>query len=267
VSQQDVLRRQLEASNLESELVKLQQQLRSAQAKLARLLHVSPDTPVRAADTLPDEEIPRDLERLYQQAIAARPELHAQLAAIERDRGKAKLARLNCFPDVTLGFTWINTAAAGISPVANGRDAFLLGATANLPVYRKRLSAGVREAQAQAVAAARQYDSLRDQTLEEVADLFAQAASQQELLQLLREDMIPTAEQTLTVSIQAYDVGQVDFLQLIDNWRQLLRLQIARERLEADLRQTLASLERVVGKYNGPSRLLHDSPPADNVAD
>jgi len=40
---------------------------------------------------------------------------------------------------------------------------------------------------------------------------------------------------------------QVDFLQLIDNWRQFLRYQIMHERVQADLRQTLAELERAVG--------------------
>jgi hypothetical protein len=42
-------------------------------------------------------------------------------------------------------------------------------------------------------------------------------------------------------------VGDVDFLQLIDNWQQLLRFQIAQHRLESQLFQTLATLERVVG--------------------
>jgi outer membrane protein TolC len=45
----------------------------------------------------------------------------------------------------------------------------------------------------------------------------------------------------------AYEAGSTDFLQLVDNWRQLLRFRIAFHRLEAQLRQALASLERVAG--------------------
>ena len=41
--------------------------------------------------------------------------------------------------------------------------------------------------------------------------------------------------------------GDVDFLQLIDNWRQLLRLQLAERRAEVALRKALASLERSIG--------------------
>jgi outer membrane protein TolC len=200
-------------------------------------------------DELPAEGIPQDLDTLYRQAIAARPELHAQLAAIDRDRRAVDLAQLDYFPDVTLGLTWIDTSTAGISPVRNGRDPFLLGVTFNMPVYRKRIEAGVRQAEAQAVADRRQYDSLKDRTLEQVKDLFVKARSQQKLLDLFRTDIIPKADQTLEVSASAYRTGDVDFLQLIDNWRQLLRFQLAYQRLEAQLRQTVASLERVVGGF------------------
>lgn len=249
-SQQDVLRADLEVSNVESELIRMRQQLDSAQARLASVLHVGPRTRVRALDRLPDERLAGDLDRLQRLAVAARPELHAQLAALSRDRRKTELARLEYMPDLTFSATWIDVAGAGVSPVANGRDAVLVGTSVNLPIYRKRLDAAVRSAEAQAVATARQYDSLRDATLEEVMDLFVRAKSEQELLVLFREDILPRARQTLEVSSRAYNVGEVDFLQLIDNWRALLRYEVAYYRHEATLRQTLASLERVVGGFD-----------------
>lgn len=259
-SQQDVLRADLEISNIENELIRLRQQLDSAQARLARLLHVDPQTELLAHNRLPEEQVPHDLDWLQRQALAARPELHAQLAALERDQQTVELARLDYLPDVTLGATWIDVSSAGISPVSNGRDSFLLGATVNLPIYRKRLDASVRSAEAKAVSTARQYESMSDGTQEEVVDLFAQAQSQQDLLTLFREDILPKAKQTLEVSSKAYNVGEVDFLQLIDNWRQLLRYEIANERLEAGLRQTLASLERVVGGMARPAMEVIPAP-------
>lgn len=251
-SQQDVLRADLEISNVENDLIRLRQQLTSGQARLARLLHVAPQTRVLALSELRPEQAPRNLEWLQQQAVAARPELHAQLAALERDQQAVELARLNYKPDVTVGFSWIDVSTAGVSPVANGDDSFLLTAGFNLPVYRKRLDSSVRSAEAKAVSTARGYDSLRDGTLEEVTDLFAKARSQQDLLMLFRDDILPKARQTLEVSGKAYNVGEVDFLQLIDNWRQLLRYEIMYRRSEASLRQTLAELERVVGGFAGP---------------
>ena len=79
-----------------------------------------------------------------------------------------------------------------------------------------------------------------------------QATAQQELLSLFRTDIIPIAEHTLRVSIPAYTVGQTDILQLLDNWQDLLRAQIMQQRLEAQIRQSLASLDRVVGTFTIP---------------
>ena len=147
VTQQDVLQVQVALSRIDSELVQLQQQKESAQARLARLLHISPETKPEAMDTLPPEQIVQDIQHLYELAIQSRPELHAQLATIQRDRKATCLAELQNYPDMTFGFNWISTSSDGISPVANGDDAFMLTLGMNLPVYRKRLDAGVREAQ------------------------------------------------------------------------------------------------------------------------
>jgi outer membrane protein TolC len=249
-SQQDLLRADLEIAQVEHELISLRQRLVSAQARLASLLHVAPQTDVRALAQLPPEQIPHDLDRVQRLAVEARPELHAQLVALQRDRQAVRLARLDYMPDFTLGATWIDIADTGISPVANGDDALLVNAGVTLPVFRKRLDAAVRSAEAQAVSTAREYDALRDATLEQVTDLFAQAQSQQDLLVLFHDDILPKARHTLDVSLNAYNVGEVDFLQLIDNWRQLLRYEVNYYRLEATLRQTLADLERVVGGFS-----------------
>lgn len=253
VTQQDVLQVQVALSRLESELLNYQQQKESAQAKLARLLHVSPETKPEALESLPPAKAVQDIQQFYELAIQARPELHAQLATIEKDRRSASLAELNNYPDMTLGFNWISTSNAGISPVANGDDAFMLTLGMNLPVYKKRIDAGVREAQTRALSNSRKYDRLKDETMEGVADLFAKIKSQQENLRLFRDDIIPKQQLTLNQSIDDYQVGKVDFLQMIDNWRQLLRFQISEKRFETDLQQSLSALARQIGSFELPT--------------
>ncbi len=272
VSQQDVLQVQVALARLDSELVNLQQQKESAQARLARLLHVSPETKPEALDRLPAEQVVQDIQQFYELAIEARPELHAQLSVIEKDRRSACLAELENYPDLTFGFNWIATSSNGISPVANGDDSFLLTLGMNLPVYKKRIDAGIREAQTRALANTRKYERLKDETMEGVADLFAKIKSRQENLRLFREEIIPRQQLTLEQSIDDYQVGKVDFLQMIDNWRQLLHFHIAEKRFETDLQQSLASLARQIGRFELPAEtspmviepLAEDSRPAGN---
>ena len=247
VNQQDLLRAELDITDLDRELITMRQELAAAQAKLAQLLHVSPDTELRALDTLDDVRLPVALENLYQQAVAARPELHAQLAAVRRDQFNTDLARLAYFPDLTVGFGWGEmTTNRALAPTADGIDNLTFTVMANIPIYRQRLRAGVREAESEAVAMAREYDAMRDETLQQVKALFVEARAQQELLQLFQQDILPKAEQTLEVSLQAYQTGETDFLQLLDNRQQVLKYQLAYERLAAQLRSSIAKLERLL---------------------
>jgi len=133
---QDVLRAELEVLELENQLVQLRQELETAQARLARRLHVSPETPVRAVEQLPTEQFPSDIHRLYEQAVAARPELHAQLADVMRERHNVDLARLEYFPNVRLSGMWMGMAMPDRG--VNGR-ASICRSTANgwTPACRK----------------------------------------------------------------------------------------------------------------------------------
>jgi outer membrane protein TolC len=268
VSQQDYLRAELEVQSVDADLIRLRQDVQVAQARVGRLLHISPDTPVAALAQLPPQQLPNDLQRLYRRAIAARPELHTQLAAIERDRQSWELAKLQYFPDVTVSAAWGGmTTTEALAPTANSRDIVQVGVMANIPIYRKRLQAGVREAESKTLASAREYDSLRDKTQQDVKDLFVEINAEKDLLQLFDTQIVPTAEQTLQVSIPAYESGETDILQLLDNWRDLLRFQIMQQRLEAQIRQSLASLDRVIGGFtvnNGQPERLPEAilPPA-----
>ena len=247
VSQQDLLRAQLEVANVDSEMIRIRDRLDKARTRLARLLHASPETKVQTLDKLNHAAAPKVLETLYARAIASRPELHARLAELDRDLLRADLACLERRPDVTGSVAWFDTKSDGISPVADGQDAWLLGISANVPIYRKRINAAVHEAEAQAHATRRSYEALRDKTQEEVSDLFLHARRQTELVDLFRQDILPRANQTLKVSMRAYEVGDIDFLQLVDNWRQVLRFKLAEVQAQVELRQAIASLERLVG--------------------
>ena len=81
----------------------------------------------------------------------------------------------------------------------------------------------------------------RRNTEAEIKDLFTQALSQRDLAELFRNEIIPKSEETLEVSLEAYRVGQSDFLQLVDNWRQLLKFGVMLSQQESQLRQTLSA--------------------------
>jgi outer membrane protein TolC len=258
ISQQDLLRAQVELSILDTELVRLRQELVSNQARLARLLHVSQNANLQAEEIIDEADMALELDRLYDLAVQARPELQAGLHAISRAQNATALARKQYLPDATFGIDWMEmTTQKALAPTADGMDDVGLSLTVNLPIYYNRLDAAVREAESRTCAAARRYDAQRDQTLETVKDLFTQIQSQRELIQLFAQSILPKAQQTLEVSLTGYQAGQVDFLQLLSNFQEILKVQLMLERQRSQLQQTLASLDRAIGGgLNGHSSQL-----------
>lgn len=130
---------------------------------------------------------------------------------------------------------------------ADGVDNVSVGFGVNVPVNRGRLRASVHAAEAGAAAAARDYERLKNETQRDVRQLFSLAVSQRDSSELLRDSVIPKTEQALRAALRGYQVGATDFSDVIATWRELLKFHVAQLQMELQYRQTLASLERVVG--------------------
>lgn len=248
VSQQDVLNVQVEQSKVENQLTTLQQKEKSFSARLARLVHLPQRSTFHLTDRLLDIAPIGEVNELMAQALQARPELEAQLAQVRRDQRKVCLANLQNRPDFTVGLNWIATDSAGISPVANGDDALLLGIGFNLPIFKNRIRAAACEASESKMASTARLSALQDQISEEVFDTFFKLESISSTLTLLQEDILPKSERTLSLSIEEYSTGKTDFTEMIANWRALLRYRISVADLQAQQMQLLAVLGRQVGQ-------------------
>ena len=66
-------------------------------------------------------------------------------------------------------------------------------------------------------------------------------------IDLYRKTLLPKAGQSLEVTRQAFESGQVNFLDLVDAQRVLLEFRLSLERSLADRAQSLAELERLSG--------------------
>ncbi|MEL6105078.1 MAG: TolC family protein [Planctomycetota bacterium] len=261
VGQQDVLSVQAEQSRVEIQLSELRQREASLTARLARLLHLEPGSNLELTDSL--ETVvhqAEDVDFLVAQALHARPELRRQLARIQSDRRKVCLAVLQQRPDVTMGLQWIVTSSSGISPVADGTDALLLGVGFNLPIRKDRISAAKSEASHAALASMAQLEVLQDQIEEEVFDTCAKLESNAVTVSLLEQDLIPKFERVLDASLEEYAEGSLDFTQLIESWRSVLRFHVALIQSQSTGMQLRATLARQLGEFRPVSSTPHDSP-------
>jgi outer membrane protein TolC len=245
----DLMRGEVELAKLQNQRIDLNQRLKQAQADLAKILSTSPESVLLTADAPDLPAVPQQLDRLYQAALISRPELQGKLQAIDRDERLVELARLNYFPDVTVGFAWYNVLADhALSRSANGEQALGITFGMTLPIWQRKNRASVREAQNRTAKDARLYQAARDEMLRLIRRLTVQAYAQEQQVQLFRKDLVPQAEQTLSIAHEGHNTGAVNPVRVVDNWLQLMTLRLQLARLETSLGQTLASLERVVGE-------------------
>ncbi|HEX8200050.1 MAG TPA: TolC family protein, partial [Isosphaeraceae bacterium] len=247
-SQQDVLRAQIAVTEIDRELVTVRQDLAEARSMLAEQLHVSPEADLRALPDLPTSNVPIEVDRLYRLAAASRPELQGRLAAVARAEREVELARKRYYPDIDVGVAYqLMTRKNAESPVAEGQDNVGLVVGFNLPIYRRKLDASVCEARARVVADARRYDAERDRTYREVKTLSAQVRSRREAIDLLRTGILPRSRDALELAASGYRAATLDYLTLNTARQEVLQVELQLARLESELGQALASLERVVG--------------------
>lgn len=247
-SQQDLLSAEVVLTDLDRELVTIEQAIATARADLAEQLHVDPESDLRTLPAAPVGPVPAQIDRLYQLAVAARPELKGRLAAVARDATAVELARKRYRPNVTLGFNYgLTTTSGSMVPNPEGNDMLGMFLGFNVPLYRAKIDGAVREAQARALADARLYEAERDGAFRTIKDQFTQARAQQRTLELLTVGILPRARQALELAAADYEVGTVDFLTLITAWREVLQIELQVAQIEAELGKSLASLERAVG--------------------
>ncbi len=262
-SQDDVLRAQVELSNLEAELIALRQRRVTVVAGLNELLNREPTTPIA---TPQDFDIRRGdfaVEELFAKAMDANPELKRFERQIERDQWAVELTRLAYWPDFTIGFEWMlmeprrafqppPNAMTGQRPTVptmseDGSDNWAITFGFNLPIWFDKIKAGIQEAKSKLAASRQQFTAARNRVYFQVEDALERVRSQQELAGLFKNTIIPQAEQTYHVSQASYTAGTSDFLYVIDNWRKWLVFTIQYYRSLGELERSVADLEQALG--------------------
>lgn len=262
-SQDDVLRAQVELSNLEAELIDLRQRRISSEAMLNTVLNRPPTTPIAAPQEFDIRRVDTKLEELFANGVEVNPELKQFERQIERDREAVKLARLAWWPDFTVGFEWMlmepreafqppPNPMTGQRPVVSkmseeGTDNWAITFGFNVPIWFDKIEAGIREASRKLAATMQEYTSARNMVYFRIDDALTRVQAQRELAAIFRDTIIPQAQQAYEVSRAAYTAGTSDFLFVIDNWQKWLTFTIQYHRALGELERSVADLEQAVG--------------------
>ena len=254
---------QLEASLLKVEISRAdvsrrnaQGRLNSAELELRRLVGFDRDTSIpNAADT--PALTPIELDVLKREALENRSDLKAARLEEEQKKLGVDLARAEAKPDVTLsagytrqddqfdGLFGVNTAGS-LSPIRSQDNMLNFGVS--IPLRTSRSGAGnVQAATARASGARLRREYLEKNIPSEVEDAYQRWRTAAESLQMLQSGVLDPSTNNLTVIREAYKLGQLRLLDVLNEQRRLVDTQMAYIDAQADLVRAWAEVERAAG--------------------
>jgi len=250
-SQQDLLRLQVEIGKIENDLETLAKFRLPLSSRLRSVMNW------RGKEMLPWPKAqqttsqPQDADAWHKKVLLHNPELEALRQEIAKQKARMHLADLEGYPDINLGLKYIATGEARSSTTpGSGDDPLLFTLSLNLPIYREKYNAAVREAQAaraSALGAIRQKQNDLSQELDLQLYKLDDAARQ---MALYRDSLLPRARQALLVTEEDYRGSVASLTDLIDSQRILLDFEKAFFRSVANYEQALASLKALSGEIS-----------------
>jgi len=246
--QRDVLRAQVALSRDTDRLLALRAQRATLTVELNEILARDKWTAIDGValpQPLPDVET---MAELRDQMVAARPRLAVLARRVDAARAAEALARKQYYPDLTAAFDYMVTGEGPLPVADNGTDSYWATLSINLPIWRKRLDAGVSQARASLAEAEAAYRDEQELADRELADLRFRLTTALDRVALFETGLVPQAEQALRATMDSYRTGQAGFLDLLDTERDWLDLRLAGFRARADLFQEQARLDRAVGR-------------------
>ena len=234
VTLQDVLRAQIEQDRLRTELANLTDSRHSFLARLKAALGLGPNEPNPPESYGPFEPTTLDLssEKLLETALARSPRLKAMEAEVKMAQAAVAVAAKARTPDFSLGL---------MADVKMNPFLYRPLATVSLPVWRDKVAAQMAEAQALKRSADARLSAEQIALALEFAEksfLYREATRK---LMLLRDQLLPKAQESLEVARIAYLSGQLDFFNVSDAQRTLLMFEV--DQVEALTQREMALAE------------------------
>ena len=234
-AQADVIRAQLQVSDLDRQILGLRGRRNEALARLLPLLGLPSDADV------PRLTPPENIEDIQPDASALPPNDHPAIAALQSavaaEEESIRLIRLELAPDFDI------EAQYGYRRMQ--RDMFSVTARIELPFLRrdKTVEPRLREAMARRDATRLRIDELRRSLTQELAGALAAHAIATEQIRLHQEVLVPQSRLAFDSTLAAYQTGKAAFDAILATESDFLRLNLQYHDFLARHAQAVVSYE------------------------
>ena len=237
--QPDVLKAQVEVSGLVQQVELLRQKKLLTEARIQSLLNS--ELPLGRPADIRQTPLTLKLESILQMVERQSPRLQSEQAMVQSRAVGIDRARREYRPDFNFGFQWQHTAS-------QFPDYYMATAEIKLPLYSgRKQKLGVEEAGSRLQEARENYQAARQDLIFAAKDKYFTAMTSGKLLALFQSGIVPQSSTALESALSGYEVGNVDFLTLLNNAVTLLNYEMQYYQELTKHEQALAELEPLVG--------------------
>lgn len=241
-TQSEVLRAEVEVARLAAVSASLKNEIHAAEAMLNTSLARDAYMPVPALDPGALGQEPPDWSAVKGRSIT-RPELNGGRAEIARAAAEVDVMRDMYKPMLTV-------RAGTAYTMTEGRGAMLMVGI-SLPIWRKRLQAGVAEAQAMREMAKADLDAMARMVEGEAAQALSQLHAAKDRNRLVRDEVIPRARNAIDPALSSYAAGRLPLVSVLEAVQTLRAAQSDLIESEVELGLAWARLGRAMGTQEG----------------
>ena len=241
-AQQDVIRTQVEQTNLKNELIALESERLQTQSRLNALVARPAGAPLAQPERLrPLPEPARlDYAALQERVRGRSPQLLTEEAKTRSAEKTRELTYKNRYPDVTVG----------IAPLQSGSSIkeWMVMVELNIPLQQSSRRSQEREAEAMLAAARSRKESATNQALAELSQNLSALEAARRTEAAIANSLLPQAELTYQSALASYQNGKLDFATLLDSQRQIRQARQSQIKVQAEGQARLADIERLLGE-------------------
>lgn len=241
-AQQDVIRAQVEQTDLRNELIALENERRGLWARMNALL--SRPAPTALAEPVVLRTLPApaklDYAALEDRVRARNPLLFVEDARIKAAEKSRELTHKNRYPDFTFG--------VAPNQFQNSVKQWDLMVEINIPLQQATRRSQERESEAMLTAARSRKEAASNQVLSELSENIASIEAARRTETLVTASLLPQAELTFQAALPGYETGKVDFATLIDALRQIRQAKQNLIKAQAESQARLGEIERLLGE-------------------
>ncbi|NIP38031.1 MAG: TolC family protein [Candidatus Dadabacteria bacterium] len=242
--QQDVIKAQVELSSFieRIELLKMKKDITEAQLK--KIINLPQDSNIGSPEEIKESSLDSSLEQLLVITKKQSPMLLKQLELIDRKEEELNLAKKQYLPDFIVKATYFNRDGGS----GDLDDLWQVGVGLKVPLYFwRKEKLGTEEARLNLKASKEGYEDRASEIMFSVKDQYIKARTAARLMGLYSDGIIPQSQISLESAISGYQVGDVDFLTLLNNLVTLFNFEIEYYRQLSQYQTSLARLEQLTG--------------------